>query len=102
MWWNPPYSLEQPAPVPGAGPPRWTALGAARRRRGGPTIERGTLMSRASFAKPRMPMTGEEFLASLRDEREVWVYGERVRDVTAHPAFRNVARMLARLYDALH
>ncbi|XXX80222.1 4-hydroxyphenylacetate 3-hydroxylase N-terminal domain-containing protein [Sorangium sp. So ce134] len=59
-------------------------------------------MSRASFAKPRMPMTGDEFLASLRDDREVWVYGERVRDVTAHPAFRNVARIVARLYDALH
>jgi len=48
------------------------------------------------------PMTGNEFLESLRDDREVWIYGERVKDVTAHPAFRNSARMLARLYDALH
>ena len=48
------------------------------------------------------PFTGKEFLESLRDGREVWIYGERVADVTAHPAFRNPARMLARLYDALH
>jgi 4-hydroxyphenylacetate 3-monooxygenase len=48
------------------------------------------------------PYTGKEFLESLRGPREVWIYGERVKDVTAHPAFRNPARMLARLYDALH
>jgi 4-hydroxyphenylacetate 3-monooxygenase len=48
------------------------------------------------------PMTGAEFLESLRGPREVWIYGERVKDVTTHPAFRNPARMLARLYDALH
>ena len=48
------------------------------------------------------PMTGEQYLESLRDGREVWIYGERVTDVTTHPAFRNTARMIARLYDALH
>jgi 4-hydroxyphenylacetate 3-monooxygenase len=48
------------------------------------------------------PMNGAEFLESLRDGREVYIYGERVKDVTTHPAFRNTARMLARLYDALH
>lgn len=48
------------------------------------------------------PLTGKEFLESIRDSREVWIYGERVRDVTTHPAFRNSARMLARMYDALH
>ena len=48
------------------------------------------------------PMTGEDYLDSLRDGREVWLYGERVPDVTTHPAFRNSARMVARLYDALH
>src|SRR2546422_3710823 len=48
------------------------------------------------------PFTGAEYLASLRDGREVYVYGERVRDVTTHPAFRNSARSVARLYDALH
>lgn len=48
------------------------------------------------------PMTGEEYLDSLRDGREVYIYGERVTDVTEHPAFRNSARSLAGLYDAIH
>ena len=52
--------------------------------------------------EPTRPFTGAEFLESLRAGREVWIYGERVEDVTTHPAFRNPARMLARLYDALH
>src|SRR5271154_1129023 len=48
------------------------------------------------------PQTGAEYLDSLRDDRTVFIYGERVKDVTTHPAFRNTARMVARLYDALH
>ncbi len=48
------------------------------------------------------PFTGQEFLDSLCDDREVWIYGERVKNVTQHPAFRNSARMLARMYTALH
>ncbi len=48
------------------------------------------------------PMTGEEYLESLRDDRTIYIYGERVKDVTTHPAFRNSARSVARLYDALH
>src|SRR5215216_6420289 len=48
------------------------------------------------------PMTGEEYLESLRDGREVYIYGEPVKDVTTHPAFRNSVRTVARLYDALH
>lgn len=48
------------------------------------------------------PFTGQEYLDSLRDNREIYIYGERVDDVTTHPAFRNSARMVARLYDALH
>jgi 4-hydroxyphenylacetate 3-monooxygenase len=48
------------------------------------------------------PFTGAQYLESLRDGREVYVYGDRVKDVTTHPAFRNTARSIARLYDALH
>ncbi|HZZ08886.1 MAG TPA: 4-hydroxyphenylacetate 3-hydroxylase N-terminal domain-containing protein, partial [Candidatus Binataceae bacterium] len=55
-----------------------------------------------SERRSERPFTGKEFLESIRDSREVWIYGERVKDVTAHPAFRNTARMLARMYDALH
>ncbi len=48
------------------------------------------------------PLTGDEYIESLRDGREVWIYGDRVDDVTTHPAFRNAVRMTARLYDSLH
>src|SRR3974390_3259940 len=51
---------------------------------------------------PNRPFTGKEYLESLRDGREVYVYGERVADVTAHPAFRNAARSIAPLSDARH
>src|ERR1700722_20792532 len=47
-------------------------------------------------------LDGARYLASLRDSREVYIYGERVDDVTKHPAFRNSCRSIARLYDALH
>ncbi|GAA2212399.1 4-hydroxyphenylacetate 3-hydroxylase N-terminal domain-containing protein [Nonomuraea monospora] len=48
------------------------------------------------------PMTGSEYVESLRDTREIYLYGDRVKDVTEHPAFHNPVRMTARLYDALH
>ena len=48
------------------------------------------------------PFTGDEYIESLRDGREVFIYGEKVKDVTTHPAFRNVVRSTARLYDSLH
>src|SRR5258708_21339445 len=48
------------------------------------------------------PYTGAEYMQSLRDAREVYIDGERVTDVTTHPAFRNSVRSIARLYDALH
>src|SRR5207237_1775045 len=50
----------------------------------------------------KRPFNGAEYLESLRDGREVYIYGERVADVTAHPGFRNAARSIAKLYDALH
>ena len=47
--------------------------------------------------------TGREYLAGLRDQdREVWLRGERVKDVTAHPGLRNGARSIAALYDMQH
>ena len=60
------------------------------------------MKSEDAIAAPGRPFTGAEYLASLRDGREVYIYGERVDDVTTHPAFRNGARSVARLYDALH
>ena len=46
-----------------------------------------------------MLMTGEEYLESIRDGRRVYVGGELVEDVTAHPAFRNAAHSFAMIYD---
>lgn len=54
------------------------------------------------IADKRRPFTGAEYIASLRDGREVYYDGARVADVTMHPAFRNSVRSIARLYDALH
>ncbi len=51
---------------------------------------------------PVLAYTGAEYLESLNDGREVWINNERVKDITTHPAFRNSARMMARLYDSLH
>src|SRR6202012_1659922 len=61
-----------------------------------------TYTSAETAELPVRPMTGEEYMTSIRDGREVYLYGERVKDVTTHPAFRNTVRMTARLYDALH
>jgi len=46
-----------------------------------------------------MLKTGQEHLESLRDGRRVYIGGELVTDVTAHPAFRNAAASFAMLYD---
>lgn len=46
--------------------------------------------------------TGKQYLDSLDDGREVWFDGEKVKDITRHPAFRNAALSVARFYDILH
>jgi 4-hydroxyphenylacetate 3-monooxygenase len=43
--------------------------------------------------------TGDKHLQSLRDGREVYIRGERVTDVTTHPAFCNSVASAAALYD---
>ena len=47
-------------------------------------------------------MTGERYIQSLRDGREVWLDGSRVEDVASHPAFSGMVRELARIYDVQH
>ncbi|MEK9281139.1 4-hydroxyphenylacetate 3-hydroxylase [Bradyrhizobium sp. ISRA442] len=46
-------------------------------------------------------LSGARYIASLKDEREVWLDGERV-DVTSHAAFGGMRDELARLYDQQH
>jgi 4-hydroxyphenylacetate 3-monooxygenase len=46
-----------------------------------------------------MLISGEDKLARMRDGRVVLIGRERVEDVTLHPALRNGAATVARLYD---
>ncbi len=46
--------------------------------------------------------TGQQYLDSLRDEREVYIDGRRASNIAADPAFRGAARTLAQLYDLQH
>ena len=44
--------------------------------------------------------SGEQYLAGLKNRpRDIWMGGQRVKDVTAHPGLANGARSVAALYD---
>ena len=45
---------------------------------------------------------GSEYLEGIRDEREVWLEGKRVDDVTTHPQLEGCANALAEVYDLQH
>src|SRR6266478_5373660 len=47
--------------------------------------------------------TGAEYIQGLQDqEREIWLGGERIKDVTTHPGLANGVRAIASLYDLQH
>jgi 4-hydroxyphenylacetate 3-monooxygenase len=46
-----------------------------------------------------MIKTGEQHIASLRDGREIYLDGERVADVTVHPAYRGAVASIGRMFD---
>jgi 4-hydroxyphenylacetate 3-monooxygenase len=47
--------------------------------------------------------TGEQYLRGIKEQAaEVYIRGERVKDVTTHPATRNGARTIATLLDMQH
>ena len=47
--------------------------------------------------------TGEQYIARLKDHQPaVYMGGEKVKDVTTHPALRNGIHTLASLYDLQH
>src|SRR5262249_84844 len=46
--------------------------------------------------------TGKQLLESLRDNRQLFIDGERVPDVTTDPRLAEAARSLAALYDMQH
>ena len=43
--------------------------------------------------------TGTDYLAALKDDREIYIDGQRVRDVASHPAFAPIAATVAELFD---
>jgi 4-hydroxyphenylacetate 3-monooxygenase oxygenase component len=47
-------------------------------------------------------MTGARYIDSLKDGREVWLDGQKIDDVTTHPAFTGMVHELARIYDLQH
>ena len=49
-----------------------------------------------------MIRNGAEYRESIRDDREVWVSGERVKDVPTHPMFKPLVDIRARVYDMAH
>ena len=46
-----------------------------------------------------MTRTGQQYLDSLHDGRQVYLDGELVTDVVDHPAYRNAIKTIATLYD---
>ncbi|WP_417809408.1 4-hydroxyphenylacetate 3-hydroxylase family protein [Thioclava sp.] len=49
-----------------------------------------------------MIRTGDDYRDSIRDGREVFVNGEKLRDVTTHPMFRPLVDIRAKIYDMAH
>ena len=47
--------------------------------------------------------SGSDYISRLRGQpAEVWLGGERIKDVTTHPTLRNGVHSLAALYDMQH
>ena len=49
-----------------------------------------------------MIRTGQEYRDSLQGTREVFMNGERVKDLTTHPQFKPLVDIRARIYDMQH
>ena len=49
-----------------------------------------------------MIRNGQDYRESIRDRREVFINGEKVKDVTQHPMFKPLVDVRARIYDMAH
>ncbi|MBD8004531.1 4-hydroxyphenylacetate 3-hydroxylase family protein [Bacillus norwichensis] len=47
-------------------------------------------------------MTGQEYMESLNDGREVYIDGEKVKNIAEHPSLRPIIEAKARMYDMNH
>jgi 4-hydroxyphenylacetate 3-monooxygenase len=49
-----------------------------------------------------MIRTGQQYRDSIRGTREIYMNGERVKDVTSHPMFKPIVDIRAHIYDMQH
>jgi 4-hydroxyphenylacetate 3-monooxygenase len=49
-----------------------------------------------------MIRTGDQYKESIRDDREVYIDGRRIKDVTCHPMLQPLIDVRARIYDMQH
>ena len=49
-----------------------------------------------------MIRTGNEYKDSIRGNRDVYMDGQRVKDVTSHAMFKPLVDIRARIYDMAH
>ena len=56
-------------------------------------------MSKTSAESGQGIRNGKQYLEGLKDDREVWIHGERVADVTSHPGVSRGAHTLAAFMD---
>ena len=49
-----------------------------------------------------MIRTGNDYRESIKDGRQVYINGERVKDVTTHPMFKPLIDIRARIYEMQH
>ncbi|MGP2439283.1 4-hydroxyphenylacetate 3-hydroxylase family protein [Streptomyces sp. JW3] len=49
-----------------------------------------------------MIRTGQQYKESLSPDRQIWIDGERVKDVTRHPQFAPIVGIRARIHDLAH
>lgn len=59
-------------------------------------------LSQSGLAHGKGIRTGAEFLAGLRDGRDVWTKGKRVEDVTTEPGMARGVATLASFFDRQH
>ena len=62
-------------------------------------MSEATKTTKVDTNNPLGAMTGERYINSLKDGREVFIDGEKVDDVTTHPAFKDIINEMARIYD---
>ena len=45
---------------------------------------------------------GSEYIDSIRANRDVYMNGEKVKDITTHPMFKPIIDVRAKIYDMQH